>query len=537
MADLEISSLPPLAQADVSGTDPLAVADLSASETKRLTIADLFAAALGTSIVPDDSILGTKLKSDSVDGSKLTANTVDARKLMGSSVPERGGITIAQGVLELVQPSPPILRHSSTGALYHGPSGIAAGRYCAVTVDAAGHVVEGEPLEAADLPAATADARGGVRPGPGLSMTGDQLGHASSITPVTISGLTLNAQGHVTAAVPLVGDDLPAPSGTERGAIVPGDGLDVSGDVLDLQPATGTVLGGVIVGPSLQVDGTGVVGLPAIGASGTWAKVEVDTQGRVIQGLALEAGDIPALDASRITTGTFGTDRLAVNSVTAEQLADYGIAQVSQTRPKPEFAGQWWINPTDRSAFIWLGTVDGPGTTENGYWMSLGFGSVTEQNARFGGTYNATTNLVQSVNSLGVSAGITPGQALPGPASANQGVYLLVVTAGTGVTPAPTETLAIGDWVLSNGSGTSWVKVGVISAQAGVVRDDDVLTAGTDFSPAMPGVATQAGANALLWSLTQVASGGLRGTVKPSTEVLVAADGAMTLGTVDEGTY
>jgi hypothetical protein len=48
---------------------------------------------------------------------------------------------------------------------------------------------------------------------------------------------------------------------------------------------------------------------------------------------------------------------LPSNSVTAAQLADYGIAQVSSSQPIAEFAGQLWINPTDRTAYVWVGQV------------------------------------------------------------------------------------------------------------------------------------------------------------------------------------
>jgi hypothetical protein len=169
--------------------------------------------------------------------------------------------------------------------------------------------------------------------------------------------------------------------------------------------------------------------------------------------------------------------------------------------------------------------------------MNLGYGSAVEQNARFGGTYDAANNIVESISTYGNMAGVITGNAVPVPAQANAGLYLIVTQAGTGTTPAPVEPLAIGDWIFSLGTGTNWIKVGVISGQGGVVRDDDVLVEGDSFLPAMPNVATQLGANTLLWQYAQPASGVSRGTVMPSPEVLVDADGLMTVGSLDEGSF
>ena len=358
------------------------------------------------------------------------------------------------------------------------------------------------PLVGADLPVASAAARGAVIPGAGLVMNGDLLDHANATPAQTVSGLTIDGQGHIAAAVPLGAADLPVATVDGKGAIIPGTGLAMNGELLELQPATADTLGGLKLGQTLQIDGVGLVDQALTNAEGTWAKVGVDIYGRVIQGLALEAGDIPGLDASSIVSGEFDTDRIGYNSITAYQLADYGIAHINQMRPKPEFGGQWWVNPIDRSAYIWVGTVDGPNSVEQGYWLHLGYGSVTEQNARFGGTYDASANLVESSNTFGNLASLAVAQPLPVSGVTNQGI-----------------------------------KVGVISGQSGVVRDEDVLVGGAGFLPAMPNVANQFEANELLWGYAQPASGVMRGTVMPSTEVLVDASGVMTVGNLDEGEY
>jgi hypothetical protein len=170
--------------------------------------------------------------------------------------------------------------------------------------------------------------------------------------------------------------------------------------------------------------------------------------------------------------------------------------------------------------------------------MSIGYGSALDQTIRLGGTYDAATNTIESLNSIGTATGLVVGQPLPTPMPSNNGVYLLVTSVGQGVTPAPVEPLAIGDWVFSLGTGTNWQKISVISGAGGFVRDDDVIVEGTTFAPNMPGVVNQFEANRLMWSYLQIASGVERGTVKPSTQVLVDATTAeMSIGVIDCGEY
>ena len=302
----------------------------------------------------------------------------------------------------------------------------------------------------------------------------------------------------------------------------------------DLPIATSVTNGAVQPGTGLNVSGLGVLNHSNSVSTGTFTKVVIDAQGHVSNGTVLSAADIPNLDASKITTGTFNGQFLAENSVGAHQLADNGIAQVSESQPVPEFAGQWWISPSDRAAYIWVGTVS---PSINGYWLNVGFGAATQYNLRFGGTYNATTNTVVSLNNYGTEAGLTVGQALSSPSQLNAAVYLICTTGGTGTSPAPAVVLSVGDWVLSQGTGADWTKIGVVSGAVSV-SDYQVLCNGAYFSPTMTGVADVRGALALLWGRAQIATTSQLGVVKESTEVLVDnTTGEMTIGTVDEGTY
>jgi len=529
-------------------------------EASSIGSADLAADAVTEEKILDASVSNAKLASDAVTNSKVAVATIEpdrlaittgsaqflagptdsagavtARTITGTDLPPAttsslGGVIISDGlsVDGTGNLSANIATDSAAGRAYFPPTSgldiavdgavthtdsITGATHNGITFSNTGHITGTSALVSTDLPVATVATVGAMRPGSGLTV--DSTGvvdHASTVTAGTSAGITFDATGHITAATPLVPADLPIGTSTTVGAVSVPDS------------------------DALSISGTGEISHSTSGVTpGIYTKVTVDAAGHITLGDVLTAADIPDIDASSIVSGTFDSSRLAPNSVTAEQLADYGIAQVSESQPTPEFAGQWWINPSDRSAYIWVGVVS---PTPNGYWLLVGYGSATQLNVRFGGTYDATANTITTLNEYGTNAGLVVGQALTTPNSTNNGVYLVVTTGGTGTTPAPAASLAVGDWILSQGTGANWEKVAVVSGASGTFNDYDILCDGAYFSPSMPAVANVQDALALIWGRTQIATSSQLGVVKESTEVLVDnSTGAMTVGVVDDGTY
>lgn len=72
--------------------------------------------------------------------------------------------------------------------------------------------------------------------------------------------------------------------------------------------------------------GNGALNIPnmtlnSVGTAGTYAKVTTNTKGQVVAGTALSAGDIPSLDASKITSGIIDIDRLPASACSIPEYA------------------------------------------------------------------------------------------------------------------------------------------------------------------------------------------------------------------------
>lgn len=163
-------------------------------------------------------------------------------------------------------------------------TGVAAGTYPKVTVDAKGRVTGGGLLLAADIPALDA---GKVTTGVFAIARIPDL-DASKITTGTLAA----------GRIPLLNQDTTGNAGSADKLSVQRT-LTISGDV------TGSVATDWFTNPTLSLT------LSSSGATpGVYPKVTVDAKGRVTGGSALAATDIPSLDAAKIGSGVFAAARI-----------------------------------------------------------------------------------------------------------------------------------------------------------------------------------------------------------------------------------
>ena len=293
-----------------------------------------------------------------------------------------------------------------------------------------------------DIPDATASTKGIIQPGTGLAVATGVLNHSNAVTGATVSSITFDNQGHITAAIPLV------------------------------------------------------------------------------------ASDIPVLDASKITTGTFPTALIADASITGLKIADSANVQFGETLPVAEHIGQFFFNPLEGSVFLWDGNV----------WQPVG---VTTGAIILAGTYNATLNQIVSTTLEGAAIGLTAGSPLPSSTDANANYYVVVSVGGTGTAPAPTSILAPPDLILS--TGTTWVELDV-SAGAGAIAAVNVVfsaigdISATNVQAAIEEVSTECRNATNITSGTLAVARGGTNVASYTKGDLLAASAATTLTKLTVGT-
>jgi len=470
MADQKITALTELNEADVASNDVLPIADISASQTKKVSVKSLV--EQGVDLIDDASIPAAKLAAitpsslGSSSGAKefiagptgaggaYSSRVIAATDLPVATASALGGAAAGTGLTATsgtfsVDPATASVRGAvsvptasglsvdGSGVVSH-QSSVTAQTKNGLTVNASGHITAIGSIPASDIPKATSSAVGGVFIGSGLTVTGaGQLNHTDSVTAGTTSGITFNAQGHITATVALAGTDLPTSTTSAKGGVsVPSGALSVSG------------------GGALTHDTSGI-------SAGDYTKVTVDSRGHITAGTTLAASDIPNISAAKLTSGTISTSIIANDAVTGGKLADASTVR---------FAGA-----PDTQGVVSFGTADYTGQflydeyhDDLYLWTGNSFKSIDIVSGEivFAGTYNASTNFVASVTAKGSAAGLVVGQVLPAPAANNANHYVTVSQSGTGSGNVPAVALAPPDFLLSTGQDGSWEVLDLSAALA-----------------------------------------------------------------------
>jgi hypothetical protein len=222
---------------------------------------------------------------------------------------------------------------------------------------------------------------------------------------------------------------------------------------------------------------TGTATLASVGTAGTYTKVTTDAKGRVTSGTTLDATDIPALDAAKITTGTIDAARLP--SYVDDVLEGVNLAAFPATGETGKIYVALDTNKTYRwsgSAYVYItsGAVDSvAGKT----------GVVTLVKADVG--LGSVDNTADSAKSVASAATLTTARTING-VSFN-GSAAITVTANT------TNALTIGTGLSGtsfNGSGAVTI---AIDSTVATLTGTQTLTNKTISSGILTGTLTAGG--------------------------------------------
>lgn len=231
----------------------------------------------------------------------------------------------------------------------------------------------------------------------------------------------------------------------------------------DLPLAAAGVNGAIQPGTGLTVTGAGALNHTNSATAGTYTKLTIDAQGHVTTGATLSAGDIPNIDTSKITSGTFAANLIGTNTITGEKLADQSTVQFGGagstasivTFPVANFKGQLFWDELNNDMYIWSGSA----------WVSV---TVTSGELILAGTFDAssgTAGAIAALTAAGTAAGFALG-ALPAPTASNKQFYFVVSIGGT---PSSGQVSGIQfdppDNILSTGA--AWQKIDVSATVAG----------------------------------------------------------------------
>ena len=163
---------------------------------------------------------------------------------------------------------------------------------------------------------------------------------------------------------------------------------------------------------------TGTISMPAVGTAGTYTKVTTDAQGRVSSGTTLAAGDIPALDASQVTTGVFSSAQIPSGTDTTKLPLAGGTMSGAINMGSQNLTNAGYITMSS-GKYLGLGSYDD--TAETTLLSSI----LTPGGATYKGVtwYNSTSNAIKYWNgsaAVAIATGSTAISSLNGLTAATQ---------------------------------------------------------------------------------------------------------------------
>ena len=491
MADKKITELNQLAQADITANDMAAVADVSANETRKVSVPDL--AQAGIRLMPDDSIPGAKLEDDAITSDKIADGAVGTDDIADGAVTEDkladnavttdkiedGAVTsekIGDGEVKLADLDAAnygrgLDKNADNVGITNTVAG-GAGSFAGISYDDQGLITSVDPDGTGDVPRDDLPIA-----------TNTEVG-VSSIP--TTGGLTINAAGALSIdniVIPNTGYKI---TYDDHGLVTSSEDIDAA----DLPIATTTTLGAVKV-PATDDDGDTALDIAADGdlthatsgvTAGTYEKVTVNKYGHVTAGTDLVADDIPDLDADKITGGTLPVSdnvpdvgvaaqgyvtSIPPSGISRRHFSNTSISYIQEAQPtsvattgtdQTVFRGCLWFKESTGQLYMYNGNA----------WHIVAGGQLTQENLRFMGTYNATTNTIVALTDEGTAEqkedgtpAFTVGNAVPSCDDALSGCYFVIETAGNALTvnDVAGNDFTVGDLLLGISTATGWVQV------------------------------------------------------------------------------
>ena len=542
--------------------DTAAIVNVAVTEAKlatgAVTEAKLGTAAVTVTKIADTSITYAKLNlaDGSVPGAKLTDATVTSAKLASGAV-TTGSITdlnvttgkLADGAVTAAKITDATITTAKIAA-----GGLAES---AIATDA---ITTGKILDAAITATKMADdsvvivsagtpTGGGDFEGQGWFDTNTSVRYvwngAAWIRQAAINTITFSDTTPLNFAVAYPDNHSAVITTTldtqvaNRAFLGPLTGADAAPTFRDIEPgdlpdATASTKGIIQPGTGLAVN-AGVLNHSNSATAGTFTKVTIDTEGHVTVGALLDAADIPALNASKITAGELPTDRVADNAITSDKLADYSTASIGEGLPAADFIGQLHLNPIDRAFFMWDGNVYVP--------IGISAGQIL-----LAGTFDASTpagvGSVQSITPDGAAAGFVVGDPLPVSTLSNNKYYFVVSEGGTITSGnAPNVALTPPDLCLSVFSDTNpqWVEIDVSSGTGAIAAtqvsfNPAASIAAVNVQTALEEVSTECRNATNITSGTLAVARGGTGLASYAKGNILAASAATTLNALTVGT-
>ena len=410
--------------------------------SNAITADELADNSVDTAAIQDDSLTTSKYQDASVTNEKL-ADGIDGGKILDGTIT---GDKLEAGTIDG--------SHIDTIDLDNLPTA-PANHFLAGPIDGVDASPTYRPIDPQDLPIAKEDAVGAVSiPAEGgLDVTAEgELSIANSVPPDEHAVVTYDVHGLITAGRDLASSDLPIATTTEPGAVaVPEDGF-------------------LVVDAAGNISHREVEGDPEFPnyASGTYTKVLTNETGHVVQGFLLEASDLPEHSADLITSGVLDGALLKDHSVPARAMADYSTCLIQDDQPPDNdgdlYLGMQWLQPSTGRLYAYA-----RGSGPENQWISIGFGRLTSDNLRFGGTFDASTQLITSLTPAGAAVGLIVGAPVPPSEEQSVGVYLLANVAGNAmqVDNLIGVSITVGDWILSLGEDQGWEHIDVNSGGGG----------------------------------------------------------------------